>query len=119
MIADFASHNTSPGIVKGKPTLVSENPADVIPDADVLLMPLPIFVYPFPLKDINPCLHIEQMLCIPQGQSGFELSAKVILVSELMSQIKSKKIQRGVHIVSRNRGIHSSPIYNQRQCRAS
>jgi len=87
MIADFASHNTPSGIIKGKPTLVSKNPADVIPDADVLIMPLPSFVYPFTLKDIKPYLRDGQILCVTPGQGGFDWFAKDILGSELMGKI--------------------------------
>ena len=87
MIADFASHNNPSGIVKGKPLLVSKNPVDVIPDADVLIMPLPSFAYPFMLKDIKPYLRDGQILCVTPGQGGFDWFAKDILGTELMSKI--------------------------------
>eukprot|EP00536_Pseudo-nitzschia_multiseries_P007174 jgi/Psemu1/304691/fgenesh1_kg.165_\ len=87
MIADFAHQNTPSGVVKGKPTLVSKNPADVISDADVLIMPLPSFAYPVTLRDIKPYLREGQILCVTPGQGGFDWFAKDVLGTELMNKI--------------------------------
>jgi len=87
MIADFSSHNTPSGIIKGKPLLVSKNPQDVVPDADVLIMPLPSFVYPSTLKDIKPHLRAGQILCVTPGQGAFDWYAQDILGTELMNEI--------------------------------
>lgn len=76
MIADFASHNTPSGIIRGKPMLVSKDPQEVIPDADVLIMPLPSFVYPSTLQDIKPYLHDGQILCVRENM--FEKSNRFI-----------------------------------------
>ena len=76
MVADFASHNTPSGIIRGKPMLVSKDPQEVIPDADVLIMPLPSFVYPSTLQDIKPYLHDGQILCVRENM--FEKSNRFI-----------------------------------------
>jgi len=62
VIANFASHNTPSGIVKGKPTVVSKDAKDVVSDADVIIMPLPSFAYPSTLEGIKPYLKEGQII---------------------------------------------------------
>ena len=87
MIANFASHNTPSGIVKGKPTKISKDAKDVIPDADVIIMPLPSFAYPSTLEGIKPYLKEGQTICVTPGQGGFDWFAKDILGEELLNKI--------------------------------
>lgn len=88
MIADFASHNdVFKGPIQGKLTKVSKDAADVIPDADVIFMPLPSFAYPTMLESIKPYLQPNQILCVTPGQGGFDWFAKEILGDELLSKI--------------------------------
>lgn len=87
MYADFAPHNQPSGLIKGKPILVSKNPADVIPNSDVLIAPLPSFTYTSTLTDIKPYLHEGQTLCVTPGQGGFDWIAEDILGSDLLSKI--------------------------------
>ena len=86
MIANFASHNTPLGIVKGKPTVVSKDAKDVISDADVIIMPLPSFAYPSTIEGIKPYLKEGQIIVTP-GQGGFDWFAKDILGEELLNKI--------------------------------
>ena len=53
MIAYFADHNSPVGKVRGTPTAVSKHTADVIPGADVIVIPLPSFAYPSTLEGIK------------------------------------------------------------------
>jgi len=87
MIANFASHNTPSGIIKGKPTVVSKDAKDVISDADVIIMPLPSFAYPSTLEGIKPYLKEGQIICVTPGQGGFDWFAKDILGEELLNKI--------------------------------
>jgi len=90
MIADFASHNNIPkysGRIQGRLTKISKDAADVIPDADVIFMPLPSFAYPSMLESIQPHLRPNQILCVTPGQGGFDWFAKQILGDELLSKI--------------------------------
>jgi len=87
MIANFASHNDPSGEIKGKPLVVSKEAADVIPDSDFLILPLPSFVYPSILNGIKDYLKEGQILCVTPGQGGFDWFAKDILGTDLLNKI--------------------------------
>lgn len=53
VIARFASHNDPAGDITGAPLKISKDPAEVIPQADVIIMPLPSFAYIPVLEDIK------------------------------------------------------------------
>lgn len=74
--ADFAPHLTPSGLVKGRPAKISKNPADVIPEADVILLPLPSFAYEGVLKSILPHLRPGQFIGATPGQGGFDYIAR-------------------------------------------
>jgi len=87
MLANFASHNTPSGEVRGKPLIVSKDAADVIPDAEVIVMPLPSFAYPSALQGLKPYLKEGQVLCVTPGQGGFDWFASEILGKELLDMV--------------------------------
>lgn len=87
MMADFASHNVPSGRIQGRLSKISKDAKDVIPEADVILLPLPSFAYPSMLHDIKPYLQPNQILCVTPGQGGFDWFAKQILGDELLSKI--------------------------------
>ena len=86
-LAKFASHNDPSGQVKGTPSKVSKNAADVLPEADIIIMPLPSFAYPTILEGLKPHLREGQTLCVTPGQGAFDWFARDILGEELMSKI--------------------------------
>eukprot|EP00296_Roombia_truncata_P000205 JP435870.1.p1 GENE.JP435870.1~~JP435870.1.p1 ORF type:complete len:384 (-),score=101.56 JP435870.1:71-1078(-) len=79
MKATFAAHNEPNGLVEGKPVLVSKDPADVIPQSDVIVMPLPSFAYWDILAAIKPHLKEGTFLCVTPGQGGFGWIAQEVL----------------------------------------
>lgn len=87
MLAHFAPHNDPNGEVRGCPVKVSKSPEDVIPEADIILMPLPSFTYAPTLEAIKELLRPGQKLAITPGQGGFDWIAREILGADLMSQI--------------------------------
>lgn len=87
MRGDFASHNDPGGLVEGTPLLVSKDAKDVVPDSDVLVMPLPSFAYPSTLEGIKPYLREGQTICVTPGQGGFDWFAREILGPELLEKI--------------------------------
>mmetsp|Transcript_34267 Transcript_34267/g.71336 ORF Transcript_34267/g.71336 Transcript_34267/m.71336 type:complete len:507 (-) Transcript_34267:463-1983(-) len=88
MHATFAPHNTAVrGLVKGKPLQVSKNAADVVPPADILILPLPSFTYPTVLASLKDHLRPGQILCVTPGQGGFDWFARDILGHDLLPQI--------------------------------
>lgn len=87
MLANFASHNKPAGAVKGTPSLISKDPSEVIPGADVLIMPLPSFAYPGILKEIKDYLREGQIMCVTPGQGAFDWYAREILGDDLMDKI--------------------------------
>jgi len=87
MIAEFASHNNPAGTVKGAPQKISKQAADVIPQADVIIIPLPSFTYPSVLQGIKDYLRPGQILCVTPGQGGFDWFAKEILGDDLLQQV--------------------------------
>merc|ERR1711975_97748 len=62
IIANFAAENTPSGEVKGTPKVISKDAADVVPQADVLILPLPSFAYSPVLKSLKPHLRQGQFI---------------------------------------------------------
>lgn len=87
LLANFASHNTPSGAIKGTPTKVSKDAADVVPQSDLIIMPLPSFAYPTILEGLKPYLREGQTLCVTPGQGGFDWFAREILGKELIEKI--------------------------------
>mmetsp|Transcript_46123 Transcript_46123/g.116126 ORF Transcript_46123/g.116126 Transcript_46123/m.116126 type:complete len:402 (-) Transcript_46123:233-1438(-) len=79
MKAIFAPHNDPAGEVTGKPRLISKDAKDVVPTADVLIMPLPSFAYPSVLEALKPHLRKGQFIGVTPGQGGFDWTARKIL----------------------------------------
>lgn len=87
LLANFASHNEPSGEVKGTPSAISKDAADVVPGADLILMPLPSFAYPTILKGLKDHIREGQTICVTPGQGAFDWFAREILGEELMSKI--------------------------------
>jgi len=66
ILGNFAAHNHPSGEVKGLPIKVAKDPKEVIPQSNVLVMPLPAFAYNDILDAIKP--HVQPgtvILCTP------------------------------------------------------
>lgn len=69
------------------PVKISKDPSEVIPEADVILMPLPSFAYPAVLEGMRSHLRPGQKLAVTPGQGGFDWTARDVLGEELMRQL--------------------------------
>lgn len=56
------------GQVEGTPAVISKEASDVIPGADVILMPLPSFAHPGILSGVKEHLRKGQTICVTPGQ---------------------------------------------------
>lgn len=63
----------------GTPLKVSENPADVIPDADVVIIPLPAFAHKGVMEAIAPFLKKGVYVGAMPAQGNFNITAATIL----------------------------------------
>ncbi len=79
IVAEFAEHNDPSGTVIGTPDRISAYAADVVPDSDVLILPLPSFAYASVLKELKPCLRKGMYIGVTPGQGGFDWVAREIL----------------------------------------
>ncbi|MDT8420058.1 MAG: NAD/NADP octopine/nopaline dehydrogenase family protein [Desulfuromonadales bacterium] len=79
IVAEFASHNEPSGEVRGKPDKISQNAADVVPDCNVLILPLPSFAYRDVISQIKPYLQKGTYIGATPGQGGFDWLAKEVL----------------------------------------
>ena len=70
IVAEFAPHNSPAGTVRGTPTRVSRHAAEVIPDTDVLILPLPSFAYRSGLETVRPYLRSGCYICATPGQGA-------------------------------------------------
>eukprot|EP00187_Rhodella_violacea_P014144 CAMPEP_0184716090 /NCGR_PEP_ID=MMETSP0314-20130426/5898_1 /TAXON_ID=38298 /ORGANISM="Rhodella maculata, Strain CCMP 736" /LENGTH=400 /DNA_ID=CAMNT_0027179419 /DNA_START=27 /DNA_END=1229 /DNA_ORIENTATION=- len=77
--AHFAPHNTPAGLVTGRPEVVSRDAAEVIPESDVIIMPLPSFAYAATLKEIKPYVKKGTYIGVTPGQGGFDWIAHEVL----------------------------------------
>ena len=66
-------------VTYGKPAIVSAEPAEVVPDADVVLIPLPSFCHEETLRAIGPYLKDGCVLVALPGQGGFNWVARSVL----------------------------------------
>jgi hypothetical protein len=74
-------------VARGKPDVVSERADAVVPDSDVVLIPLPSFAHVSTLRAIGP--HLEEgcvVVALP-GQGGFNWVARNILGPETASRV--------------------------------
>jgi hypothetical protein len=53
LLAKFTPHNDPAGDVKGAPNVISKHAKDVIPHADLIIMPMPSFAYPVILDAVK------------------------------------------------------------------
>eukprot|EP00922_Rhytidocystis_sp_ex-Travisia-forbesii_P056844 GHVS01084099.1.p1 GENE.GHVS01084099.1~~GHVS01084099.1.p1 ORF type:complete len:445 (-),score=53.95 GHVS01084099.1:204-1538(-) len=75
------------GIVEGAPVKVSKDAADVVPQCDVVLAPVPCFTYSDLLTQLKPYLRKGQYLGITPGQGGFDWMAVDVLGKELYDSL--------------------------------
>ena len=71
----------------GKPDDVSANPADVVPGADIVLIPLPSYSHPSVLKEIAPHLKDGCIIVALPGQGGFNWLTRSVLGSRASQMI--------------------------------
>jgi opine dehydrogenase len=74
-------------VTEGKPDLVSADPALVVPDADVVLIPLPSFSHESTLREIGPHLKDGCTVVALPGQGGFNWLARSVLGAEKAAKI--------------------------------
>ena len=79
IVAEFAAHNDPSGTVTGTPEKISAKAAEVVPDSNVLILPLPSFAYPGVLKQLKPHLRKGMYIGVTPGQGGFDWVAGEIL----------------------------------------
>ncbi|OGH58489.1 MAG: hypothetical protein A3G34_08460 [Candidatus Lindowbacteria bacterium RIFCSPLOWO2_12_FULL_62_27] len=79
IVADFETHNSPAGVVRGTPVRVTDDPAEAIPDANVILIPLPSFAYVDVLTAIAPHIAPGTFIGATPGQGGFDYIARRIL----------------------------------------
>ena len=79
IVAEFASHNEPSGEVRGKPEKISRNAADVIPECNVLILPLPSFAYADVLSEMKPHIQKGTFIGATPGQGGFDWLGKEVL----------------------------------------
>ncbi len=87
LTAEFASHNTLHGTVRGRPQVVSKHAKDVIPTSDVLLLPVPSFAYASILHAIKDFIQPGTFMGITPGQGGFDWIVRAILGTAKMKTI--------------------------------
>ena len=71
---DGISRHLRGQVTKGKPDVVSADAADVVPDADVVLIPLPSFSHVSTLKAISPYLKEGCMIVGAPRSRRFQLA---------------------------------------------
>jgi hypothetical protein len=71
----------------GKPDAVSANPADVVPGADIVLIPLPSYSHPSVLEEIAPHLKDGCIIVALPGQGGFNWLTRSVLGSRASQMI--------------------------------
>lgn len=79
IVADFASHNEPAGEVRGRPEKISRHAVEVIPECNVLILPLPSFAYRDVLAAIKPHIQKGTYIGATPGQGGFDWVAKEVL----------------------------------------
>jgi|EP00670_Eutreptiella_braarudii_P002142 hypothetical protein len=72
-------HWSDDTITMGKPDKISKDPAEVVPECNVLIMPLPSFAYPSVLKDLKDHVKPGTYVGITPGQGGFDWVAREVL----------------------------------------
>jgi hypothetical protein len=80
-------HWADDSVIMGKPDKISKDPADVVPECNVLIMPLPSFAYPSVFEQLKPHLKPGTYVGITPGQGGFDWVARNVLGEELMKSL--------------------------------
>jgi len=85
--ATFEKGNPFEGEIQGKPVKVSKDPAEVIPQCDVIFAPLPSFAYQSVFTELKPHLQKGQFVCVTPGAGGADWIAHEILGDEIYNSI--------------------------------
>jgi len=85
--AEFASHLHPSGIIRGKPTCITTDPAEALDGVNVILMPVPGFAYESVFNTFKPHLQPGTMICVTPGQGGADWVARRSLGKELLDQL--------------------------------
>lgn len=85
--ATFAEGNPFEGDIQGKPVKVAKDPAEVIPQCDVIFAPLPSFAYESVFTDLKPHLRKGHYVCVTPGAGGADWIAHKVLGDELFNDI--------------------------------
>ncbi len=64
--------------VIGKPDVISDNAADVIPDSNLIIMPVPSLAYESLLREIKPYITSGTVIGATPGMGGFDWALKQI-----------------------------------------
>ncbi len=81
------SRNLRGQLTYGKPDLISPDPADVVPGADVVLIPLPSFSHVGTLQAIGPFLKDGCTVVALPGQGGFNWVVRHVLGAKKAARI--------------------------------
>jgi hypothetical protein len=71
--------------VYGKPTLISDDPAAVVPGSDVVILAIPSFTHELYLKALKPHLTPGVIIGAMPGEGGFDVCARHVLGDEFVS----------------------------------
>mmetsp|Transcript_66177 Transcript_66177/g.110502 ORF Transcript_66177/g.110502 Transcript_66177/m.110502 type:complete len:397 (+) Transcript_66177:58-1248(+) len=80
-------HWADDSIITGKPDKISKDAAEVVPECNVLIMPLPSFAYPSVFKDLADVVKPGTYVGITPGQGGFDWVARHVLGEEKMKSL--------------------------------
>lgn len=80
-------HWSDGSITMGKPDKISKDAGEVVPECNVLIMPLPSFAYPSVFKDLKPHLKPGTFIGITPGQGGFDWVARSVLGEEMVKTL--------------------------------
>lgn len=78
-------NDLGPEKVCGKPAMISNDPAAVVPGSDVVILALPSFTHTTYLNQLKPFLKAGVVIGAMPGQSGFDLCARHCLGDDFCS----------------------------------
>uniref|UniRef100_A0A7S3PKN7 Opine dehydrogenase domain-containing protein n=1 Tax=Aplanochytrium stocchinoi TaxID=215587 RepID=A0A7S3PKN7_9STRA len=85
--ATFADHLTPSGIIKAKPTCVTDNIEEALKDVNVIVLPLPSFAYERVFQSLKPHLQPGMVVLVSPGQGGVHWVAKQVLGKKLYDSL--------------------------------
>jgi len=73
---------TGDSVIKGRPTVISANPAEVIPGSELIIFVLPAFAHKEVMLKMRPHLDKTSIIGAMPSRSGFEFMAKTMVSPE-------------------------------------